>query len=71
MTAVDVEIKVNFTGSQIEQAKQVFDLKPDDADKRDIWFGEIRTGRDGRAALPLLGPRGDPAGPRRRRSRAT
>ena len=54
MTAVDVEIKVNFTGSQIEQAKQVFGLKPDDAEKRDIWFGEIRTGRDGREALPLL-----------------
>jgi hypothetical protein len=51
---VDVEIKVNFTGSQIEQAKQVFDLKEDDAEKRDIWFGEIRTGRDGREALPLL-----------------
>ena len=51
---MNVEIKVNFTGSQIEQAKRVFGLEPDDADKRDIWFGEIRTGRDGRAALPLL-----------------
>ena len=54
MTTVDVEIKVNFTGSQIEKAKEAFGLKPDAAEKRDIYFGEIRTGRDGREALPLL-----------------
>jgi hypothetical protein len=51
---VDVEIKVNFTGSQIERAKEVFGLTDDKAEDRTIWFGEILTGRDGRAALPLL-----------------
>lgn len=55
MTAVDVEIKVNVEGAQVEKAMQVFDLDPDDAKKRAIWFGEIVTGGDGRGALPLLG----------------
>ena len=52
---MDVEIKVNFTGAQIEQAKDVFGLRADDAEEREIRFGEIRTGADGRDALPLLG----------------
>jgi hypothetical protein len=54
VTAVDVEIKVNFTGMQIERAKEVFGLEADDADEREIRFGEILTGADGRGALPLL-----------------
>ena len=54
MTAVDVEIKVNFDADQIEQAKQVFGLDRE-SKKREIWFGEVVTGLDGRGALPLLG----------------
>ncbi len=50
---MDVEIKVNFTGSQIEQAKTVFGLDRESKDRK-IWFGEIVTGHDGRDALPLL-----------------
>lgn len=50
---MDVEIKVNFTGSQIDQAKSVFGLNRESKDRK-IWFGEIVTGHDGRDALPLL-----------------
>jgi len=52
---VDVEIKVNFEGAQIEQAMQFFRLDPGEAKKRKIWFGEVLTGEGGRGALPLLG----------------
>jgi hypothetical protein len=50
---MDVEIKVNFTESQIEQAKRAFGLNRESKD-REIWFGEVVTGHDGRDALPLL-----------------
>lgn len=51
---MDVEIKVNFTGGQIEQAEKAFGLDREGKDRR-IWFGEVVTGHDGRGALPLLG----------------
>lgn len=51
---MDVEIKLNFGASQIERAKEVFGLDPARADKRDIYFGEVRSGQEGRDALPLL-----------------
>jgi hypothetical protein len=50
---MDVEVKMNFDATQIEQAKQVFGLDRESKD-RQIWFGEILSGHDGRDALPLL-----------------
>jgi hypothetical protein len=50
---MDVEIKVNFGPDQIEKAKKVFGLDRESKD-RQIWFGEILSGQDGRDALPLL-----------------
>ena len=39
---MDVEIKVNFTGSQIDQAKTVFGLDRESKDRK-IWFGISRA----------------------------
>jgi hypothetical protein len=49
------EIKLNFDASQIDKAMAVFGIDPDKGKDRRIWFAEIRAGRDGPEALPLLG----------------
>lgn len=49
----NVEIKLNFGAEQIEQAKIVFGLDGV-PEQRQIWFGEVVDGLDGRDALPLL-----------------
>ena len=54
VNSVDYEIKLNVGAAQIGKAMQVFGLSPTGGAERRIWFGEIRTGRDGRDALPLL-----------------
>jgi hypothetical protein len=54
VNSVDYEIKLNVGAAQIGKAMQVFGLSPTGGAERKIWFGEIRTGRDGRDALPLL-----------------
>jgi hypothetical protein len=50
----DVEIKLDFGATQIEQAKIVFGLD-DQPEQRRISFSEVINGLDGRNALPLLG----------------
>ena len=50
----DVEIKLDFAATQIEQAKIVFGLD-DQPEQRRISFSEVINGLDGRNALPLLG----------------
>src|SRR3954447_26425727 len=47
-------MKLNVGAAQIGKAMQVFGLSPTGGAELKIWFGEIRTGRDGRDALPLL-----------------
>ena len=63
VTAVDVEIKVNFTGSQIEQAKQVFGLEAGRGQEAGhlVRRDPDRARRPGGAAS--AGPRRHPAGP--------
>ena len=53
-TPHDVEIKLDFAATQIEQAKIVFGLD-DQPEQRRISFSEVINGLDGRNALPLLG----------------
>jgi hypothetical protein len=50
----DVEIKLDFAATQIEQAKIVFGLD-DQPEQRRISFSEVINGLDGRNALPILG----------------
>jgi hypothetical protein len=49
------EIKLNVVGADVEKAMPVFGIDPDKGKDRQIWFGEVLTGDDGRGALPLLG----------------